>query len=372
MNDFDICVIGAGAIGLACCYQIAQRFPNCSILLLEQEAQVGSATSSRNSEVIHAGIYYPQNSLKAQLCLQGKEMLYSFCQQFNVPHKQIQKLIVAPSEQAIPSLEAIQSKAKQNGAPVEWLDKEQCYQLEPQVEAKAALLSPTTGIIDSHHYMQQLLALSEPQTTLACYHKVKSIIQTVNGFKIAGTDSESTPFSITANVVINSAGLHAQEVASQVEGIRTSSIPKLHLCRGHYFSYSGKTPFNHLIYPTIEPNASGLGVHATLDLAEQVKFGPDIQYISNIDYQIQNTEGLRNSFYQAIQSYFPLIEKERLQPSYSGIRPKLQANGESIKDFVISTEQQHGIANLINLYGIESPGLTASLAIGKYVTDLCD
>lgn len=367
MNDFDFCVIGAGVIGLACCYQITQRFPNSSILLLEQEARIGSITSSRNSEVIHAGIYYPQNSLKALMCLEGKEMLYSFCQQFNVPHKQIQKLIVAPADQAIPSLEAIQSKADRNNAAVEWLDESQCKQLEPHVQAKAALLSPSTGIIDSHHYMQQLLTLSEPQTTLACHHKVSAITQTANGFSITGTDSESQAFKISTDVVINSAGLHAQEVAHTIEGIRTPSIPELHLCRGHYFSYSGQAPFNHLIYPTIEPNAAGLGVHATLDLAGQVKFGPDTQYIQNIDYQIPNQEILKESFYQAIKSYFPSVEKERLQPSYSGIRPKLQAKGEDVKDFIISSHHEHGVENLINLYGIESPGLTASLAIGKYV-----
>lgn len=368
MDRFDYCIIGAGVIGLATAYKLSQMFSQANILLLESRSQFGSETSSRNSEVIHAGIYYPHNSLKAKLCLQGKEQLYDFCQSYSVAHKKIGKLIVASSEDQLSSLESLQTKAQKNGVILNFLNEKECLTLEPNVKALAALYSPSTGIIDSHSYMHTLLTLAEQQGVLYSpntqFIRAQKIVQ---GFELSLNTADGQ-FNIACNNLINSAGLYAPIVAEGIEPLESRFIPEYHFCRGHYFSYQGQSPFSHLIYPLPNKNTSGLGIHATLDLAGQVRFGPDTQYIDQIDYNFPGKQAdLKARFSRAIQPYFPALDQQKLQPSYSGIRPKLSAEHEAAQDFLIQDQTVHKVEGLVNLFGIESPGLTASLAIADTV-----
>lgn len=370
MDRFDYCIIGAGAIGLAIAHKLSLASPHTNILLIEHHSQFGSETSSRNSEVIHAGIYYPHNSLKANLCIQGKEQLYDFCNTYSVPHKKIGKLIVASSYDQLSSLETLQAKAKNNGVTLSFLDEKQCLSLEANVNAVGALYSPTTGIIDSHTYMHTLLTLAQQQGVLYSpntqFMRAKKANQ---GFTLSLNTADGE-FDIACNYLINSAGLLAQRVAEGIESLECRFIPEYHFCRGHYFSYRGKSPFSHLIYPLPNENTTGLGIHATLDLAGQVRFGPDTQYIDQIDYDFPGKQtDLKARFSQAIEQYFPLFNQQKLQPSYTGIRPKLSAEHESAQDFLIQDQTVHRVEGLINLFGIESPGLTASLAIADCVVD---
>ncbi len=374
MEHFDYCIIGAGVVGLAVAYKLSQTAKNASILLIEKHPHFGSETSSRNSEVIHAGIYYPANSLKAALCTQGKNQLYDFCQQYAVPHRALGKLIVAHSPQELPALEQLQQKAASNGVLLEFLDQKACYQKEPSVNAHAALLSATTGIIDSHSYMQTLLTLAQQNDVL--YSPNTQFLQateTANRFVVSLGTGDGI-YKLACNNIINCAGLHATTVASNIDSLAAVHIPQHYYCKGHYFGYQGQSPFSHLIYPLPNKNTSGLGIHATLDLAGQLRFGPDTQYIDDIDYTIglaaNSSEGiLKQRFSQSIKRYFPSLQAEKLHYSYSGIRPKLSSENQAAKDFVIQDCNQHQVKGLINLFGIESPGLTASLAIADYVIE---
>ena len=371
MESFDHCIVGAGVIGLAIAYKLSQKNPHAKILLVESHPQFGSETSSRNSEVIHAGIYYSENSLKATLCNQGNEQLYDFCQRFNVPHKKIGKLIVANSQADIPTLEKIKNNADKNSVALTLLDQADCQKLEPQVAAKAGLYSTTTGIIDSHSYMQTLLTLAQQQGVL--FSPNTQFLQAEkksNGFEIT-LNTQDGQYQLQCRSLINSAGLQAPYIANNIDALDKKHIAKHHYCRGHYFSYQSRAPFSHLIYPVPSKNTVGLGIHATLDMSGQVRFGPDAQYIDSIDYDFNdhNQTARKEQFIAAIKQYYPDLESHKLQPSYSGIRPKLSAAGEAAKDFMIQTDNDHNIAGLINLFGIESPGLTASLAIADYVTN---
>lgn len=368
MDRFDYCIIGAGAIGLAIAHKLSQASPHANILLIEYHSQFGSETSSRNSEVIHAGIYYPHNSLKANLCLQGKEQLYDFCKTYSVPHKKIGKLIVASSPDQLSALETLQTKAKKNGVLLKFLDEKECCSIEPHVKAVGALYSASTGIIDSHAYMHTLLTLAEQQGVLYSpntqFIRAKKIAQ---GFQLELNTADGE-FNISCDNLINSAGLFAPVVAEGIEPLERSFIPAYHFCRGHYFSYQRQSPFSHLIYPLPNKNTSGLGIHATLDLSGQVRFGPDTQYIDQIDYAFPDQQAaLKVRFSQAIQKYFPKLDQQKLQPSYSGIRPKLSAEHEAAQDFLIQDQTAHKVEGLVNLFGIESPGLTSSLAIADSV-----
>jgi L-2-hydroxyglutarate oxidase LhgO len=368
MENFDHCIIGAGVIGLATAYKLSQQFPHEKILLIETHDQFGSETSSRNSEVIHAGIYYPEKSLKAELCLKGNEQLYRFCQQYSVPHKRIGKLIIASHENDIAQLENIQKNALRNSVTLTLIDQIDCRKMEPNIQASAALYSTSTGIIDSHHYMHTLLTLAQQQGVL--YSPRTRFInaeKTEKDFKVR-LDTQDGEFAFTCQNLINSAGLHAPTVANNIDAMDAMDIPQYHYCRGHYFSYQGKAPFSHLIYPTPNKNTSGLGIHATLDLSGQVRFGPDTQFIDTIDYVWD--EAIKSDFLQAIQQYYPTVNPDKLVPSYSGIRPKLTGPDEVAADFIIQSHQQHKIPGLINLFGIESPGLTASLAIADYIAEI--
>jgi L-2-hydroxyglutarate oxidase LhgO len=366
MENFDHCIIGAGVVGLAIAFKLSQRLPETKILLIESHHQFGTETSSRNSEVIHAGIYYPENSLKAELCLSGAKQLYQFCQDYAVPYQRIGKLIIANDDSDIEELERIQSNAHKNNVRLNLLNQKECHNLEPNVRAKVALISPNTGIIDSHQYMQTLLTLAEQQGVLYSPNtQFLDAEENTQGFNVRVNTADG-PFSFTCQQLINSAGLHAPEVAKNSDSLR-SLIPEYHLCRGQYYSYQDKAPFSHLIYPIPKKNNAGLGIHATLDLSGQVKFGPDIEFIKTLDYSFN--ESRKKHFIQAIKRYFPHFDSGKLIPSYCGIRPKLTGPNESAADFIIQTFKEHNVLGLINLFGIESPGLTSSLAIADSVVD---
>ena len=363
MDQIDILVIGAGAIGLACAARLVSA--EKSLLICEREGLIGSHASSRNSEVMHAGIYYPPDSLKAQLCIEGRQRLQSWCEQYQVPQRQIGKLLVAvePAEQE--RLEQLQLNARRCGVSLQAVDKDQLQALEPALHASAGLLSADTGIIDSHAYLQSLLASVERRgAQLALHTRIDRLQLSPKGWHVEG-QSLGEPFELLAGVVINAAGLFAQQLAGQTDGLRAELVPQLQLCQGRYFSYQGRAPFRQLIYPMPEANTAGLGIHATLDLGGQLRFGPDVNYLQQLDYHIDESQ--RETFAAAIRRYFPDLDAHRLQPAYSGVRAKLTGPGEPAVDFVIQDSNSHGLPGLINLFGIESPGLTASLAIAEYI-----
>ena len=366
MEIVDVIVIGAGVVGLAIAAKMSETHKD--VIVIDKNQSFGEETSSRNSEVIHAGIYYPENSLKAKLCTRGKQDLYQYCQVFNVPYKPIGKLIVAQNNNEAVQLEIIKQKAKNNGVTdLSLLSQKEIAKSEPYLNAKAALLSPSTGVIDVHTYMQSLVVQLQSNNGVFVGNTYINHIEPIDSGFIVTLTSHKEPMKLKCRYLINSAGLHSEQVAHSIEGLQKALIPKIHWCRGHYFSYSGKSPFNQLIYPVPEENTLGLGIHATLDLGGQLKFGPDTQYIDSLSYQFG--DNLKPKFIKAIQRYFPTINPDKLQPSYTGIRPKLQGPKDKFKDFNIQTTNEHNIPGLVNLFGIESPGLTASLAIGDYVAN---
>ncbi len=362
MDHVEAIIVGAGVVGLAIARQLSQQLPN--VLVVDQHADIGQETSSRNSEVIHAGLYYPTESLKAKYCVAGKQKLYDYCLSRNIPHQQLGKLLVAQSEDEIHYLERLLQVANNNGVnDLQWLSKQQLMLCEPQVSAKLALSSPSTGIIDVHSYMQSLLADVElNQGMFVGKTKVLTVEPSNIGFKVK-LDSQGQHSQLTCRYLINAAGLHATTLAKNIANLSALHIPKLNYCRGHYFSYQGKSPFKRLIYPI--PSANGLGIHASLDIGGQLKFGPDTQYVDELTYEV--SPDLKDKFVKAITAYFPSLEPHRLQPAYAGIRPKLQGENDGFKDFVIQGEAVHGIKGLVNLFGIDSPGLTSSLAIADNV-----
>lgn len=360
--DFDITILGGGVIGVALARALSTHY---SVLLLEQHSQLGTETSSRNSEVIHAGLYYPTGSLKEQLCLEGKLRLYEFCEQYDVPFQAIGKLVVAHANQQ-DELNALIRKAERLAIPIETLNRQQLRALEPNVNAEHALFSPTTGILDSHTYLQRLAQHAAEQGALLQCHSPVRHAKFDQYWQIT-TEQNQQPFTITSRYCINATGLQAQHIAQQC-GLAAEQIPPLYPCKGHYFSYQGRSPFKHLIYPMPEANLAGLGIHATLDLAGQVRFGPDTQYIESKHLNYQVDESRRTHFANAIKRYFPECDEQRLQPEYAGIRPKLHQADQPSQDFTLTPHwHQHQLAGL-HLFGIESPGLTASLALANYVT----
>jgi len=357
LDHFDNCVVGL-AIALA----LVQR--GQSVLVLEKEPWYGSGVSSRNSEVIHAGIYYPVGSLKAKLCVEGKARLYHYCETHGVRHQLIGKLIVASSVEQNRELEAILQKARANGVEdLQWVDLAQLRAWEPQVAGHSALLSPSTGIVDSHGLMSALLAEIETGGgTLCLKTEFQSATPASEGYRVT-VDSVGEPYHFHCTHLINAAGLGAQSVAGAIEGLTQDNIPPLYYCKGHYFSLSGASPFHRLIYPIPEANTTGLGIHATLDLQGQVRFGPDTLYQDQPDYSIPDS--LRDKFAVAIRRYYPTLDEARLIPAYAGIRPKIQGPQDPAKDFIIDQP----LPGLVNLFGIESPGLTSSLAIAEHVAN---
>jgi len=362
VEKIDCAVIGAGVVGLAIARRLAMA--GREVLIIEAADAIGTATSARNSEVIHAGLYYPKDSLKAGLCVRGRTQLYRYLEERGIDHEQCGKLIVATDEAQIPDLHAIERKARANGVDdLQFLSGADARAIEPDLFCTAALLSPSTGIIDSHGYMLSLLGDAENSgATLALLSTVTGGAVTGWGIRLDIT-SNGDPISLDCRTVINAAGLGAQAIAASLRGAPQELIPPLYLAKGNYFNLGGKAPFRHLVYPV--PGEAGLGIHYTRDLGGQGRFGPDVQWVEAIDYGVDPKRG--DKFYAAIRKYWPDLQDESLNPAYCGIRPKIQAPGESAADFVIQGPATHGVAGLVNLYGIESPGLTASLAIADEV-----
>lgn len=363
-NDFDVVIIGAGVIGLAIGRELAQK--KLRVLLLEKNKSFGEETSSRNSEVIHAGIYYPYNSLKRKHCIEGRELLYQYCKENNIPHKKIGKLIVANGLDQEANLHQIYKQGIENGVKdLKIIDEKSAKSLEPNVHCTLAIHSPSSGIIDSHSFMLSLLGKIESNYGDVCFNApVTGIEKISSGFNINVGGLHST--TISSRNLINCAGLAATEISQMIEVLKDSSTYKPKFCKGNYFSYTGKAPFSMLIYPI--PDQDGLGIHSTSDLAGAIKFGPDTEWVDKIDYKVE--EELRSKFYNSIKKYYPAIEKHNLNPSYSGIRPKIFNRDGIKKDYVIQQQDEHNVEGYIALYGIESPGLTASLSIAKHVSKL--
>ena len=370
MEQVDCVVIGAGVIGLAVAREMALQ--GRETILLEREAAFGTISSARNSEVIHAGIYYPKDSLKAKLCVAGNRLLYEYCHSHQVATKPYGKLIVASDETQVDALQAILYKAQNNGVPeIKMLSGVEAKALEPNLKCSAAILSSSTGIVDSHGYMLSLLGGFEDAGGMIAYQSplisAKPVGQNAAGgfeLEIGGDDG----MRIQTRWLINCAGMSAPAVAQQIEGLISNQVPKAYFAKGNYFSLSGKSPFSHLIYPIPEPG--GLGVHLTLDMGGQAKFGPDVEWLDieqegQIDYTVdpRRSEG----FYEAVRRYWPDLKDGSLQPDYSGVRAKIVPPNAPAGDFYFDGPEQHGLQGLFNLYGFESPGLTSSLAIAKHL-----
>jgi L-2-hydroxyglutarate oxidase LhgO len=362
MESFECLVVGAGVIGLAIARTLARA--GREVIVVEAESGIGAGVSSRNSEVIHAGIYYPPGLVKTRLCVDGKAMLYAFCQEFGVAHKRCGKLLVAANAGEVDKLAALKAQAEANGvADLIWLSGEDARALEPALVAHRALLSPSTGILDSHAFMLALRGDAEAHGAIIAFETPVLAGQASEQGLVIETGGP-TPMRIAADMVVNAAGLGAQALARSIGGMPAEAIPPLHLAKGNYFSLNGRSPFSRLIYPM--PTPGGLGVHLTLDLAGQARFGPDVEWVDAIDYDVDPERAA--SFYAAIRTYWPDLPDDALQPAYAGVRPKIARPGGSTTDFLLQTEKDHGVAGLINLFGIESPGLTASLAISDWVT----
>ena len=363
-ESIECVVIGAGVVGLAVARAMALR--GRDTLILEAATAIGTETSSRNSEVIHAGIYYPARSAKARFCVQGKRLLYEFCEAHGIEHRRCGKLIVAADEGQVPALQSIERMAVANGVTdLTWLTADEVHALEPELKAVTALSSPSTGILDSHGFMLALQGDFERAGGVIAF---RSPVQRgrSDGNVIHLEAGIEEPIELTASIVINCAGLNAQAVAHRFQGLPASSIPGAYFAKGNYYVLQGRAPFGRLIYPV--PEAGGLGVHLTLDLAGQARFGPDVEWVSELDYTVD--PGRADRFYAAIRRYWPGLSDGSLQPGYAGIRPKLHGPHEPAADFLIQGPEMHGIQGLVNLYGIESPGLTAALAIADYAADL--
>ena len=364
MEQVDCVVIGAGVVGLAVARALAQA--GREVVVLEAERAIGTGTSSRNSEVIHAGIYYPPGSAKARLCIEGKHKLYAFCESHGIEHRRCGKLIVATDAMQIGELEAIERNARANGVEdLRWLTQAEVARLEPALRSHGALLSPSTGIIDSHGLMLALQGEAEQAGAMLAFdaHVVSGRVDAHRGDIELEVVTGGVPLQLRAATVVNSAGLHAVDVARGFAGLNPEHIPQRYYAKGSYFTCAQRAPFSHLIYPVPEPG--GLGVHLTLDLAGQARFGPNVQWVDTIDYTVQPSDG--DAFYAAVRRYWPSLADGALQPGYAGIRPKISGPGQPAADFRIDGPAVHGVAGLVNLFGIESPGLTASLAIAEAV-----
>ena len=364
MDRVDCVVIGAGVIGLAVARRLARA--GREVIVLEAADGIGTVTSSRNSEVIHAGIYYKAGSLMARMCVAGKRALYAYCAEHGIPHKNCGKLIVATTPKETEKLQSIRAHAEANGVfDMQTLPGEAARALEPALSCDAALLSPSTGIIDSHSYMLSLRGEAEDSGAAFAFHTPLLRAKARAGkFEIeAGGEA---PMTLECDLLVNAAGLDAPATARAIEGMPLELVPQAYLAKGNYFSCSAKAPFSRLIYPVPEPG--GLGVHLTLDMAGQARFGPDVQWVDHIDYAVDPARSER--FYPAIRKYWPTLPDGALMPSYSGMRPKIVPPQIASQDFVIQGPNDHGIDGLINLFGIESPGLTSSLAIADLVGEL--
>ena len=362
--DIECVVVGAGMVGLAVARALARS--GRDVILVEAGEGIGVGISSRNSEVIHAGIYYPSGSLKAQVCVEGKQRLYAYCDERGVDYRRLGKLIVATDDGQCAGLRKLLAQGHSNGVDdLQWLDAEQARQLESEVSCVAALWSPSTGIVDSHALMLALQGDAEASGTSLVFHTpLMSARCTEQGFELQMGGAQ--PMALSCRELINCAGLSAPEVASRIDGLPSQHVPEARLCKGSYFSFSGRAPFRHLVYPA--PESAGLGVHMTLDLGGQARFGPDVEWVDQVDYRVDPRRA--DGFYEAIRRYWPGLPDNSLQPAYSGIRPKITGPAEPAADFAISGPAEHGVPGLVNLFGIESPGLTSCLALADRVTTI--
>jgi L-2-hydroxyglutarate oxidase LhgO len=360
VTSVDVGVIGAGVIGLAVARRLARS--GREVFLIDKERFVGFHTSSRNSEVIHAGIHYPVGSLKAQLCVQGRDALYAYCAERGVPHARMGKLVVATREEELPALEHIRSAAAANGVELGFLDAGEVHALEPEVSAVRALWSPHTGIVDSHGFMAALRTDAERAGAMVVLGTpVLSGRVLDDGVELSLGGDE--PARVHFRLVVNCAGLWAPEVARRMEGFPADTIPPQRYAKAHYFVLSGRSPFQHLVYPV--PVHGGLGTHVTLDLEGRARFGPDVQWVDSVDYGFD--ESRVDGFYASIRRYWPGLPDGALQPGYTGIRPKVTGPGEPAGDFLVHGPAVYGVPGLVHLYGIESPGLTAALPLAEQV-----
>jgi L-2-hydroxyglutarate oxidase LhgO len=364
LEEVDCVVAGAGVVGLAVARALA--LAGREVLILEAAEAIGTETSSRNSEVIHAGIYYPANSLMARSCVAGRRRLYAYCAVKGVPHINCGKLIVATDAREDSMLAGIKQRAETNGVEgMRILTAAEAVELEPNLVCTSALLSPATGIVDSHGFMLALQGDAEHAGAVPVF------FSPVLGGRVAGRGIEidvggADPMTLRCRLLVNSAGLHAPGLAGRIAGMPPERVPVAYYAKGNYFTLSGRSPFSRLIYPV--PVPGGLGVHLTVDLGGQARFGPDVEWVDTIDYTVDPSRA--DSFYAAVRKYWPGLKDGALQPGYAGIRPKTVPKGAPGQDFVVQGPQSHGVAGLINLFGIESPGLTASLAIADHVLEV--
>jgi L-2-hydroxyglutarate oxidase LhgO len=360
----DAVVVGAGVVGLAVARALA--LAGREVVVIERETAIGTGASSRNSEVMHAGLYYPGGSLKAQLCVAGRDRLYAYCAERGVAHRRCGKLIVATDPGQLDALRALHAQARANGVhDVQWLDRDAALVLEPALHAVAALHSPSTGIVDSHGLMLALRGDAEAHGAMLAFGSPVERGRVVDG-GIELDVGADTPMTLRARTVVNAAGLDAPALAGRVAGLDAVHVPRAHRCKGSYFALAGRAPFSRLVYPMHD--AAGLGVHLTLDLAGQARFGPDTEWLADdapLDYRVDPARG--EAFYAAVRRYWPALPDGALAPAYSGIRPKIAGPGEPARDFEIAAPDEHGVPGLVNLFGIESPGLTACLAIADEV-----
>jgi len=360
----DCVVIGAGVVGLAVARALA--LAGREVVILERSDAIGTGTSSRNSEVIHAGIYYPKDSLKARTCVAGKAQLYAYCRENGIDHARCGKLIVATAPDQTERLDGIAAAARANGVDdLRPLSADDAKALEPNLACVAALLSPSTGIIDSHALMLSFQGEAEARGAMIAFNTdVADASAGEDGILLRMTGAE--PMALACRTVVNAAGLDATVVAGRIHGLAPRHVPKSYFAKGNYYTLAGKAPFGRLIYPV--PESAGLGVHITIDLGGQARFGPDVEWIDRIDYTVD--PGRADRFYAAIRKYWPGLPDGALQPGYAGIRPKIKPRTEQPQDFVLQGPAQHGVPGLINMFGIESPGLTASMALADLVVEM--
>lgn len=372
MDQVEAVVVGAGVVGLAVARGLAMQ--GREVMVLEAEAGIGTGTSSRNSEVIHAGIYYPAGSLKARLCVQGKQLLYAYCEERAIPHRRCGKLLVATDAGRAAALPGIVARAAANGVPdLQLLTRAEAQALEPAIECVAAALSPSTGIVDSHAFMLALQGDLEHAGGLVAFHtRVERVSATRDGLVLRMADGSE----LLTSILVNAAGLEAPALAGRIEGLAPQHVPRAFFAKGNYFTLSGRAPCSRLVYPVPDPQAhlAGLGVHLTIDLGGQAKFGPDVQWVPSLDAPgVWEVDPARAPLFEAeIRAYWPGLPEGALQPGYVGVRPKISGPDDPAADFVVQDADVHGIAGLVNLFGIESPGLTSALAIGEMVARRLD
>ncbi len=364
MEQVDCVIAGAGVVGLAVARALSQA--GREVLILEAQESFGTVTSARNSEVIHAGIYYPKDSLMARLCVSGRKALYAYLQERQLPHRNCGKLIVATSADEVLLLEGIRARAAQNGVDdLRQMSAQEARDMEPALSCFGALHSPSTGILDSHAFMLSLLGDAQNHgAMLVCHTPVTGGRVSEAGIELHTGGTE--PMQLRAKLFVNAAGLYAPALARSLEGFPQAHIPQAYFAKGSYFSLSGRSPFSRLIYPV--PVPGGLGTHLTLDLGGQARFGPDVEWVDEINYEVDPARG--ESFYAAIRRYWPDLRDGALLPAYSGIRPKIVPPGAHAQDFVVQDARAHGVPGIVNLFGIESPGLTSSLAIADCVAEM--